>query len=100
MKKIDLENHFVTDVWLEALRTNKGYPRVDEKKGLGFAPEAWMPLGKEGQLRDMGEGRLKLMDAAGVDYAVLSLTSPGSEQFEVEVCKKVAKEPTTSSPRP
>jgi predicted TIM-barrel fold metal-dependent hydrolase len=92
VKTIDLENHFVTDVWLEALRTNKGYPTVDEKKGLGFAPEAWMPLGKEGQLRDMGEGRLKLMDAAGVDYAVLSLTSPGSEQFEVEVCKKVAKE--------
>jgi len=90
--KMDLENHFVTDVWMDALRTNKGYPRVDEKRGLGFAPEAWMPLGKEPELREMGEGRIKLMDAAGVDYAVLSLTSPGAEQFEVEVCKKVAKE--------
>jgi predicted TIM-barrel fold metal-dependent hydrolase len=92
MKTIDLENHFVTDVWMDALRTNKGYPRVEEGKGLGFAPEAWMPLGKEGQLRDLGEGRLKLMDAAGVDYAVLSLTSPGAEQFEIEVGRKVAKE--------
>ena len=92
MRKIDLENHFVADVWVDALRTNKGYPTVDDEKGLGFAPETWMPLGKESELRDMGEGRLKLMDAAGVDYAVLSLTSPGAEQFEVEVGRKVAKE--------
>ena len=27
MKTIDLENHFSTDMWVEALRTNKGYPR-------------------------------------------------------------------------
>lgn len=92
MKTIDLENHFLTEIFADALRTNKGYPRVDPKKGLGFAPEAWMPMGKAGELRDMGEGRLGLMDAAGVDYAVMSLTSPGAEQFDVEVGKKVAQE--------
>ncbi|MFH0915068.1 MAG: amidohydrolase family protein [bacterium] len=92
MKTIDLENHFVTEVWMDALRTNKGYPTVDEKKGLGFSAETWMPLGKEGELRDMGEGRLKLMDAAGVDFAVLSLTSPGAEQFDIEMGRKVARE--------
>ena len=32
------------------------------------------------------------MDEAGVDYAVLSLTSPGAEQFEVEVGKRVAED--------
>lgn len=92
MKSIDLENHFLTEVFADALRTNKGYPRVDKDKGLGFAPEAWMPLGKAGELRDLGEGRIKLMDTAGVDYAVLSLTSPGAEQFDIEVGRKVASE--------
>ncbi len=92
MKTIDLENHFITDIWVEALRNNKGYPTLDEKKGLGFAPDAWMPMAVEPKLRDLGEGRIRLMDAAGVDYAVLSVTSPGAEQFEVEVGKKVARE--------
>ena len=92
MKTIDLENHFITDVWVEALRNNKGYPTLDEKKGLGFAADAWMPMAVEPKLRDLGEGRIKLMDAAGVDYAVLSVTSPGAEQFEVEVGKEVARE--------
>jgi len=92
VKTIDLENHFITDIWVEALRNNKGYPTLDEKKGLGFAPDAWMPMAVEPKLRDLGEGRIKLMDAAGVDYAVLSVTSPGAEQFDVEVGKKVALE--------
>jgi predicted TIM-barrel fold metal-dependent hydrolase len=92
VKSIDLESHFITDVWVEALRNNKGYPTLDEKKGLGFAADAWMPMAVEPKLRDLGEGRIKLMDDAGVDYAVLSVTSPGAEQFEIEVGKKVARE--------
>jgi predicted TIM-barrel fold metal-dependent hydrolase len=93
VKTIDLENHFTTDMWAEALRTNKGYPRIDPARGLGFAADAWLPLSDTGaKLADMGEGRIKLMDAAGVDYAVISLTSPGAEQFEVEVGKRVAED--------
>ena len=93
MRKIDLENHFTTPLFQEALATNKGYPRVDPIKGLGFAADAWLPLTDTGpKLADMGEQRLALMDAAGVDYAVLSLTSPAAEQFEVEVGKRVAED--------
>lgn len=93
MKTIDLENHFTTPLWTEALATNPGYPRVDPVKGLGFAADAWLPLSETGaKLADLGEGRLKLMDEAGIDFAVLSLTSPGAEQFEVEVGKKVAED--------
>jgi uncharacterized protein len=92
MRKTDLENHFVTPMFQEALATNKGYPQTDPVKGLGFAADAWLPLTATGaKLADLGEGRLRVMDAAGVDYAVLSLTAPGAEQFEVEVGKKVAE---------
>ncbi len=92
MKTIDLENHFITPAWLEALRTNEGFPTVDTEKGLGFAPDAWMPLAVEPKLADVAEGRLRIMDEAGVDYAVLSVTSPGAEQFAVEVAKEVARD--------
>jgi predicted TIM-barrel fold metal-dependent hydrolase len=93
MRKIDLENHFTTPLFEEALRKNEGYPRVDPSRGLGFAADAWLPLTSTGpKLADMGEGRLKLMDAAGIDYAVLSLTSPAAEQFEPELGKRVAED--------
>jgi predicted TIM-barrel fold metal-dependent hydrolase len=91
--KIDLENHFATPKFQEALATNKGFPKTDRAKGLGFAADAWLPLSSTGaKLADMGEGRLRLMDEAGVDYAILSLTSPGAEQFEVEVGRRVAED--------
>jgi predicted TIM-barrel fold metal-dependent hydrolase len=92
VKRIDLENHFVTPMWTKALQGNKGYPKVHPAKGLGFAADAWLPLSDTGpKLAEVGEGRLKLMDAAGVDYAVLSLTSPAAEQFRVEISKRVAE---------
>ncbi len=92
MKTIDLENHFITPAWLEALRNNKGYPTVDPQRGLGFAEDAWMPLAVEPKLADLADYRLGLMDEAGVDYAVLSVTSPGAEQFPIEVGKSVARD--------
>jgi predicted TIM-barrel fold metal-dependent hydrolase len=93
VKTIDLENHFITPAWTEALRNNVGaYPTVDDQKGLGFAADAWMPLAVEPKLVDLADYRLSLMDAAGVDYAVLSVTSPGAEQFAIEVGKNVARD--------
>jgi predicted TIM-barrel fold metal-dependent hydrolase len=93
LKTIDLENHFATESWLEALKTNKGYPTyVDEEKGIGFAEDAWMPLKVRPKLLDLDEGRIALMDAAGVDFAVLSLAAPGCEQLELATAKRVAQE--------
>jgi uncharacterized protein len=93
VKTIDLESHFLTPTWQNALATNTGFPRVDEVRGLGFADDAWMPLTRtHDKLTDLGEYRLGLMDDAGVDYAVLSLTSPGAEQFPTEVGREVARD--------
>ncbi len=92
MKTIDLENHFATEAWLDALKNNPlGYPTyVDEEKGIGFAADAWMPLRVRSKLLDMDDYRLRLMDEAGVDFAVLSLAAPGVEQLEVEEGKRIA----------
>lgn len=95
MKTIDLENHFLTPTWQQALGANTGYPRVDPARGLGFSEDAWLPIGATGvdkKLSDMADYRISLMDEAGVDYGVLSLTSPGAEQFPIEVGKKVAQD--------
>src|SRR6478735_6707087 len=44
------------------------------------------------RLLDLGELRLQAMDAAGIDKAVLALTSPGTQSlFEVEEAKRIAR---------
>lgn len=90
MKKIDLENHFVTEAWIEALCTNKDYPRLEDG-GERLSPEVWSAMGKKAQLLDMSDGRIEYMDAAGIDVAYLSLSSPGVEQFASAVGVKVAE---------
>jgi predicted TIM-barrel fold metal-dependent hydrolase len=91
VKKIDLESHFATEAWIEALRHNKGYPRL-ENGGERLSPEVWNSLAKKAQLLDMSEGRIAYMDAARIDRAYLSLTSPGVEQFDPAVGTTVAED--------
>jgi len=95
MKVIDLEQHFETPLWVEALKKNPGYRRFDEEKGLGYWEDSWIPNTKTGaneKLLDLGENRLRLMDECGIDYAQLSLTAPGSESFDVETSKAVSED--------
>ena len=93
MKVIDAENHFASEAWLDALRHNSGYPRlVDEPDGkakLYWSAETWVYYIGD-KLRDVGDLRLKLMDEAGVDVAVLSLAASGAEPFEPGVGAEVA----------
>lgn len=97
MKTIDLENHFVTELYYETLRTNKGTPRVEPGKGLVYWEDSWLPIastttGAQAKLLDMGEGRIKEMDEDGVDFAYLSLTAPGAEAFEPATGAKIARD--------
>lgn len=97
MKKIDFENHFVTSGWVEALSANSAYPRmvIDEDTGqrrLYYQEDAFEPYGDHllQRLLDLGEGRIREMDAAGVDCAILSLTSPGCDQLDPAIGCEVA----------
>jgi predicted TIM-barrel fold metal-dependent hydrolase len=98
MKKIDFEAHFVTKEYVETMIGNKGYPRYGEdpktkKRRLCYTPDVAEPLGDPllHKILDHGEGRLKAMDAVGIDVQVLSLTSPGVEQFDPAMGTPLAK---------
>jgi 5-carboxyvanillate decarboxylase len=86
MKKIDIEAHFYTREYQEYLLSRKEPPREELYKGyvrLWYEPKIWEPHGLEieDSLLDLGDGRLKNMDKAGIDMQVLSLSTPGCEQF-------------------
>lgn len=99
MKTIDFETHFTTQGWIDALYANPGYPRFahDEhtkNRRLFYFAGAGEPYGDVivDKLLDLGQGRLQAMDAAGIDVAVISLTSPGIEQFETGLSVRLAEE--------
>jgi 2,3-dihydroxybenzoate decarboxylase len=86
VKKIDVEAHFYTKEYQDYLFTRKETPREEFYKDyirLWYEPNIWEPHGPavENRLLDLAEGRLRDMDEAGIDMQVLSLSTPGCEQF-------------------
>ncbi|NWF91685.1 MAG: amidohydrolase [Syntrophaceae bacterium] len=99
MKKIDFEAHFWTEKYLKTLSENKGYPRFVEdaqnhSRRLWYNEEVVQPFGDPllESLLDHGKGRLKRMDASGVDIQILSLAAPGIEQLDPAVGSALAVE--------
>jgi 5-carboxyvanillate decarboxylase len=87
MKKIDVEAHFYTREYTDYLLSRREIPREDIQNGyvrLWYAPDIWEPHGLEieNRLLEVGEDRLNIMDRAGIDMQVLSLSTPGCEQFD------------------
>src|SRR6516164_2617767 len=72
MRVITLEEHFATPLFLDG-------PGQDLKKAaLKFEGRAMKLIEP---LCDIGDKRLAAMDAAGIDFQMPSLTSPGTEQL-------------------
>lgn len=89
MRIIDLENHFFTTEYIQYLRKRKDPPRETEGKDgltMWYTDVLCSPRGfdMEKKLLDLGEDRLKEMDAHGIDIQVLSLSPPGVQCFEPE----------------
>jgi predicted TIM-barrel fold metal-dependent hydrolase len=96
IKKVDLENHFASEAWVDALLKSEGYPRLTEDPNTRYmlhaAPGVRLPYGLLDKLLDLDKGRIALLDKAGIDVAVLSLAAPGTEPFEPALGTKVARE--------
>ena len=91
IRVIDCEHHFNLDLMIK-----------EYKKTL--TPEQWKasysdirfdnPVGEFKRLLDVVSDldalRLEVMDEAGIDFAQISLTTPGAEYFEPQIGKKIA----------
>jgi len=98
VRTIDLENHFVPQTYIDALYRHEGYPRlVDDpstgKRRLYYAADTFGPHGDVvmNRLLDF-KSRIKEMDATDIDVAVISLTSPGVDQFEPKLGTELARQ--------
>jgi predicted TIM-barrel fold metal-dependent hydrolase len=75
MRTITLEEHFVTPAFLNG----PGRSLLEHP-----FPPGHRLAGVVDRLRDIGNGRIAAMDAAGIDVQVLSLNSPGVEQSNAD----------------
>ena len=83
MRTITIEEHFISPGFL----AGPGKNFAEQLRARGVRGEKIVE-----QLRDVGDGRVAEMDAAGIDMQVLSLNSPGVEQADAEVQLAIAVE--------
>ena len=106
MRTVAVEEHFATEDFLNHLRAmlSGTYPHLEviaaeprlADEVLFLAPPAGSPatdkfLDQLDKLLDCGEGRVRQMDAAGIDVQVLSLVSPGVQVLDPPTAIAVAR---------
>jgi len=97
MRRIAIEEAFVTEAiaeqWNRAVLDN---PAADEPgfKKMAEALLSDSPPARQlhAELADLGEGRIRAMDEAGIDIQVLSITSPGVQVFAADLATELARD--------
>ena len=86
MKVIALEEHVVSPLYLSKMAASprRSTSLDDRSAKLGHDIRA--------ELADIGESRIKYMDATGIDVQVLSLTMPGIQAFAAADVPAVARD--------
>ncbi len=89
---IAIEEHFLTEGYLNYLRSRDDYPKVEiveDENHRKFERVCASPvrIGTRypdviSRLTDLGEGRLREMDETGIDMQVLSLSPPNTETLD------------------
>ena len=88
MKIIAIEEHFSTPMY----RQHVGPTATDYRKFFLQSRSAQVGHDIPTQLFDLGEERLRYMDAAGVDVQVLSFGAPGPQGFPREIAIPMARD--------
>jgi 5-carboxyvanillate decarboxylase len=100
MRKIGVEEHFHTQKFVEYMLSRKEWPRREQVEidGKKYRKEWYLPdrfrltpLDKPDRTANLGEARIKEMDASGIDMQVLSLSFPSVELFEADEGTRVAR---------
>jgi predicted TIM-barrel fold metal-dependent hydrolase len=90
VKIIAVEEHFHTKKYLDYLHSRKEVPKRDviEQRGKKLTRDWWsskdffvINSGEPFREADIGEGRIKEMDNAGIDIQILSIYYPGVQRF-------------------
>jgi uncharacterized protein len=89
MRTVAVEEHYAPRAFMEGpgrdLKAQAEAARDHPQVAAGYAKLIE-------QLRDLDDGRVAAMDAAGVDVQILSLTSPGVEQLDAPEAVAFARE--------
>jgi len=87
MRVITLEDHFTTPMAMGLLppeNAERRHHRAAMNQRLGFDSEA--------ELLDMGASRIAAMDAAGIDFQVMSMTAPGCQAYDAATSVPLARD--------
>jgi 5-carboxyvanillate decarboxylase len=95
LKRIAVEEAFVTDEiaheWQKVLASKFVEPGF-RMMGETILGEGTVAHKVHSRLVDVGAGRIAEMDAAGIDMAILSITSPGVQVFESVTATRLASD--------
>ena len=78
------------DLYRSMLANNEGGPGFERLMGHYMSSDADRPRFVRDRLTDLGDARLADMDAVGIDHAVLSLTSPGTQALDPTTAREIA----------